>query len=247
MIRRPPRSTLFPYTTLFRSAGGGASRGLRRAARLCDREGRRPSGLHGPRRRRPGGAQDRPARPARAASRRRRPQGQRPMAAGVRPGMSGSRVRSVGVISDTHGRLRPEAVVALRGVDAIVHAGDIGTPDVLERLGAIAPVTAVRGNNDRGAWAEKLPSTQVLEIGGVLLYVLHDVTELGLDPRTAGFGAVISGHSHQPQQEERDGVLFFNPGSAGPRRFKLPVAVGRLTVEDGRVRGRILELLCRVE
>ena len=158
--------------------------------------------------------------------------------------MSGSRVRLVGVISDTHGRLRPEAVVALRGVDAIVHAGDIGTPDVLERLGAIAPVTAVRGNNDRGAWAEKLPSTQVLEIGGVLLYVLHDVKELGLDPRTAGFGAVISGHSHQPQQEERDGVLFFNPGSAGPRRFKLPVAVGRLTVEDGRVRGRILELPC---
>jgi len=166
------------------------------------------------------------------------------MAAGVHPGMTGSRARSVGVISDTHGRLRPEAVVALRGVDAIVHAGDIGTPDVLERLGAIAPVTAVRGNNDRGGWAEKLPSTQILEIGGVLLYVLHDVKELGLDPRTAGFGAVISGHSHQPQQEERDGVLFFNPGSAGPRRFKLPVAVGRLTVEDGRVRGRILELPC---
>src|SRR5207247_5963578 len=112
-----------------------------------------------------------------------------------------------------HGRLRPEAVVALRGVDAIVHAGDIGTPDVLERLGAIAPVTAVRGNNDRGGWAEKLPSTQVLEIGGVLLYVLHDVKELGLDPRAAGFGAGISGHSHQPRRGEREGVLLDGGGT----------------------------------
>ena len=161
--------------------------------------------------------------------------------------MTGPRARAVGVISDAHGLLRPEAVVALRGVDAIVHAGDIGTSDVLDRLGAIAPVTAVRGNNDRGAWAERLPSTEVLEIGGVRLYVLHNARELDLDPRAAGFGAVISGHSHQPLREERDGVLFFNPGSAGPRRFKLPVAVGRLTVEDGRVRGRILELSCRVQ
>jgi putative phosphoesterase len=158
--------------------------------------------------------------------------------------MTDSRARTVGVISDTHGLLRPEAVATLRGVDAIVHAGDIGTPDVLDSLGEIAPVTAVRGNNDRGGWAEKLPSTEVLEIGGVLLYVLHDVKELGLDPRAAGLSVVISGHSHQPRQEERDGVLFFNPGSAGPRRFKLPVAVGRLTVEGGRVRGRILELAC---
>jgi uncharacterized protein len=156
--------------------------------------------------------------------------------------MTDPRARAVGVISDTHGLLRPEAVAALRGVDAIVHAGDIGTPDVLERLGEIAPVTAVRGNNDRGAWAEKLLPTEVFEIAGVLLYVLHDVKELDLDPRAVGFGAVISGHSHQPGQEERDGVLYFNPGSAGPRRFKLPVSLGRLTVEDGRVRGRILEL-----
>jgi uncharacterized protein len=156
--------------------------------------------------------------------------------------MTDSRARTVGVISDTHGLLRPEAVATLRGVDAIVHAGDIGTSDVLDSLGELAPVTAVRGNNDRGGWAEKLPSTEVLEIGGVLLYVLHDVTELGLDPRAAGLSAVISGHSHQPRQEERDGVLFFNPGSAGPRRFKLPVAVGRLTIEGGRVRGRILEI-----
>ena len=156
--------------------------------------------------------------------------------------MTDSRARTVGVISDTHGLLRAEAVTALRGVDAIVHAGDIGAPDVLDRLSAIAPVTAVRGNNDRGAWAEKLPSTEVLEIDGVRLYVLHNVNELGLDPRAARFGAVISGHSHQPGQAERDGVLFFNPGSAGPRRFRLPVALGRLTVDAGRVRGRILEL-----
>jgi putative phosphoesterase len=156
--------------------------------------------------------------------------------------MTDSRARTVGVISDTHGLLRPEAVATLRGVDAIVHAGDIGTSDVLDSLGELAPVTAVRGNNDRGGWAEKLPSTEVLEIGGVLLYVLHDVKELGLDPRAAGLSVVISGHSHQPWQEERDGVLFFNPGSAGPRRFKLPVTVGRLTVEGGRVRGRLLEL-----
>ena len=166
------------------------------------------------------------------------------MAARVLPGMTGSRARALGVIADTHGLLRPEAVEALRGVDAIVHAGDIGASDVLDRLGEIAPVTAVRGNNDRGAWAEKLPSTEVLEIGGVLLYVLHNVNELDLDPRAAGFGAVISGHSHQPRQEERDGVLFFNPGSAGPRRFKLPAAVGRLSVDAGRVRGRIVELRC---
>jgi len=169
------------------------------------------------------------------------------MAARVHPAMTGSRARALGVIADTHGLLRPEAVVALQGVDAIVHAGDIGASDVLDRLGEIAPVTAVRGNNDRGAWAERLPSTEVLEIGGVRLYVLHNARELDLDPRAAGFGAVISGHSHQPLREERDGVLFFNPGSAGPRRFKLPVAVGRLTVEDGRVRGRILELSCRVQ
>jgi putative phosphoesterase len=148
----------------------------------------------------------------------------------------------IGVISDTHGLLRPEAVAALQGVEAIVHAGDIGGPEVLERLAEIAPVTAVRGNNDHGPWAEKLSLTEALEIGGVVLYALHDVKQLDLDPRAAGFAAVIAGHSHQPTQEERDGVLYFNPGSAGPRRFRLPVAVGRLTVEGGRARGRIVEL-----
>jgi uncharacterized protein len=162
------------------------------------------------------------------------------MAAWIHAGMT--RPWEVGLISDTHGLLRPEAIAALRGVDAIIHAGDIGAPDVVDRLAAIAPVTAVRGNNDRGVWAEKLAATEVLEIGGVRVYVLHDVKELALDPRVAGMAAVIAGHSHQPRVEERDGVLYANPGSAGPRRFRLPVAVGRLTVKDGRVRGRIVEL-----
>jgi hypothetical protein len=162
------------------------------------------------------------------------------MAARIHAGMS--RPWEVGLISDTHGLLRPEALAALQGVDAIIHAGDIGAPQVVERLAQLAPVTAVRGNNDRGAWAEKLAATETLAIGGVLLYVLHDVKELALDPRAAGLAAVIAGHSHQPRLQERDGVLFVNPGSAGPRRFRLPVAVGRLAVNDGRVRGRIVEL-----
>lgn len=162
------------------------------------------------------------------------------MATRIHAGMT--RACDVGLISDTHGLLRPEALAALRGVDAIIHAGDIGAPEIVERLAAIAPVTAVRGNNDRGTWAEKLADTETLEIGGVRLYVLHDVSELALDPRAAGLAAVIAGHSHQPRLQERDGVLFVNPGSAGPRRFRLPVAVGRLRVNDGQVRGRIVEL-----
>jgi hypothetical protein len=148
----------------------------------------------------------------------------------------------VGVISDTHGLLRPEAVAALRGVDHIVHAGDIGAPEVLAGLTGLAPVTAVRGNNDRGRWAAGLPGTEVLEVGGVSLYVLHDLQELALDPRSAGFAAVIAGHSHQPRQEERDGVLYFNPGSAGPRRFRLPVCLGRLAIEGGRITGSLVHL-----
>lgn len=165
----------------------------------------------------------------------------------ARPGhaRSESSVRpplQIGVISDTHGLLRPEALAALVGVERIVHAGDIGAPDVLERLATIAPVTAVRGNNDRAAWAASIPETDVLEVAGATLYVLHDRNDLDLDPRAAGFAAVISGHSHQPRQEVRDGVLYFNPGSAGPRRFRLPVSVGRLTVEHAAVRGAILVL-----
>jgi uncharacterized protein len=153
-----------------------------------------------------------------------------------------SRVHTVGVISDTHGLLRPEAVAALTGVERIIHAGDIGERAVLDALGRLAPVSAVRGNNDRGGWTRHIPETEVVEVGGVALYVLHDLHELDLDPRAAGFAAVITGHSHQPRQEERDGVLYFNPGSAGPRRFRLPVSLGRLTIERGRVTGRLTTL-----
>ena len=152
-------------------------------------------------------------------------------------------VATLAVIADTHGLLRPEAVAALQGADAIVHAGDIGSPEIVPALATLAPVTAVRGNNDRGAWAEPLPDSAVLEIGGVLLYVLHDVKTLGLDPRARGFAVVVSGHSHQPRAEERDGVLFFNPGSAGPRRFRLPVTVGRLTISAHRLRPEIIPLM----
>ena len=149
----------------------------------------------------------------------------------------------VGVISDTHGLLRPEAVAALRGVDRIVHAGDIGAPEVLAALAELAPVTAVRGNNDKGPWARAIAETQVVDAGGVLIYVIHDVAELDVDPAAGGFGVVIAGHSHVPRNEVRDGVLWFNPGSAGPRRFKLPIALGRLTIEAGRARGEIVTLV----
>jgi putative phosphoesterase len=149
----------------------------------------------------------------------------------------------IGVISDTHGLLRPEALAALRGADRIIHAGDIGAPDVLDALAALAPVTAVRGNNDRGPWAEAIPHTQVVDAGdGALIYVIHDVAEIDVDPAAGGFAAVIAGHSHRPLNELRDGVLWFNPGSAGPRRFKLPIALGRLTIESGRARGEIVTL-----
>jgi putative phosphoesterase len=148
----------------------------------------------------------------------------------------------IGVISDTHGLLRPEAIAALCGVDHIVHAGDVGSPDILEKLAAVAPLTAVRGNVDKGAWSLKLPETAVLELGGISIYVLHDLAQLDLKPKAAGFAAVISGHSHVPKQEVCDGVLYLNPGSAGPRRFKLPVSIGKLTIEDGGVRGELLHL-----
>jgi putative phosphoesterase len=148
----------------------------------------------------------------------------------------------IGVISDTHGLLRPEAMAALRGAEHIIHAGDVGSPEILENLAAIAPVTAVRGNVDKSAWARKLPETAVLELGGISIYMLHDLAQLDLKPKAAGFAAVVSGHSHVPKQEMRDGVLYFNPGSAGPRRFKLPVSVGRLIVQDSGVRGELVEL-----
>jgi putative phosphoesterase len=142
----------------------------------------------------------------------------------------------IGVISDTHGLLRPEAVEALRGSEYIIHAGDVGAVDILKKLSAIAPVTAVRGNIDKEAWANALPENAVLEVGGVSIYVLHDLARLDLKPQAAGFAVVVSGHTHIPRQEMRDGVLYFNPGSAGPRRFKLPIGVGKLVLEDGKVR-----------
>jgi len=148
----------------------------------------------------------------------------------------------VGVISDTHGLLRSEALTALQGADYIVHAGDIGDPAILNKLGQIAPVTAVRGNVDRAAWAKKIPETNVLAIDGLDIYVLHDLNQLDLKSEAAGFAAVVSGHSHVPKQDVKNGVLYFNPGSAGPRRFKLPVSVGRIRVEAGKVYGEILQI-----
>jgi putative phosphoesterase len=148
----------------------------------------------------------------------------------------------VGVIADTHGWLRPEALAALRGADHLVHAGDIGTPEVLRSLRALAPLTAVRGNNDQGAWARAIPVTDSVRVGGVMLYVLHDLKALDLEPVAAGFRVVISGHSHRPRVEERGGVLYVNPGSAGPRRFRLPVSVAMLEIDGGGLRARI-ELL----
>lgn len=150
--------------------------------------------------------------------------------------------RMVGVISDTHGLVRPGALGALLGAEVIVHAGDVGTPEVLERLRGVAPVVAVRGNNDRGPWARALPATEVVELDGVYLYVLHDVKELDLDPRAAGFQVVIAGHSHRPGISHRDGVLFLNPGSAGPRRFTLPITVARLRLCDGHLDAAIVHL-----
>lgn len=150
---------------------------------------------------------------------------------------------TIGVISDTHGLLRPEAVRLLTGVDVILHAGDIGSPDVIAALQAIAPVTAVRGNNDRDGWAAEYPEDALLEIGGRTLYMLHDVKELALDPRSAGFDAVVAGHSHKPKVETCDGVLYLNPGSAGPRRFTLPIALATVDVTDIGLKPRIHEII----
>ena len=148
----------------------------------------------------------------------------------------------VGVISDTHGLVRPEAVEALKGSELIIHAGDVGGPEVLEELGRIAPVVAVRGNNDRGAWAEALAGYEAVEVNGAFVYVLHDLKELDIAPAAAGFRVVVSGHSHRPLAEERRGVLYLNPGSAGPRRFKLPVTVARLELNGADASAEIIDL-----
>ena len=149
----------------------------------------------------------------------------------------------VGVISDTHGLLRPEALAALAGAGLIIHAGDIGNAEIVEALSRVAPVAAVRGNNDRGGWAEPFPEFEAVEVGGVFVYVLHDLKELTIDPAAAGFRVVVSGHSHRPLAEERRGVLYLNPGSAGPRRFKLPVTLARLRLNGGDADAEIINLL----
>ncbi|MGN2242270.1 metallophosphoesterase family protein [Frateuria sp. GZRR33] len=148
----------------------------------------------------------------------------------------------VGLISDTHGLLRPAAVDFLRGCQRIIHAGDIGGPAILDALSAIAPLTAVRGNNDRDAGSAQLPETATLELGAVRLYVLHDLKALAVDPGAEGVHVVVSGHSHKPLVEERAGVLYVNPGSAGRRRFKLPIGVGELLIDGREVMPRIVEL-----
>ena len=148
----------------------------------------------------------------------------------------------IGLISDTHGLLRPEAVAALQGCAQIIHAGDIGKPQVLDGLRAIAPLEAIRGNIDTADWAQVLPERLDLRIGGLTLHVLHDLKQLDIDPLAAGVDVVIAGHSHKPLHEERNGVLYLNPGSAGPRRFKLPISVGIVHIEDGRARAKLITL-----
>lgn len=151
----------------------------------------------------------------------------------------------IGLISDTHGLLRPEAVEFLRGCDHIVHGGDIHKPGILEHLARISPVTAVRGNNDKGAWADILPDTELVHFAEKRIYVIHDISQIDIDPHAAQVDVVVYGHSHKPSIEERNGVLYINPGSAGPRRFKLPITVGELSIDNGTLRSRVVELSCR--
>jgi uncharacterized protein len=148
----------------------------------------------------------------------------------------------VGVISDTHGLLRQEAVAALKGADLIIHAGDVGAPEVIDALRSLAPTFVVRGNVDKAHWATALPMTADVEVGRRLFHVLHDISDLDLDPAAVGYAAVVYGHSHKPSIDMRDGVLFLNPGSAGPRRFKLPVSIARVSVSGQRLQPEIVEL-----
>ena len=148
----------------------------------------------------------------------------------------------IGVISDTHGLLRPQAKEALAGSDYIVHGGDIGNAAILDELAAIAPLTVVRGNNDKGPWAEGVPATAVLRLGPVAIYAVHDIATIDIDPLSAGMQVVIYGHSHRPLAQQRGPVLYLNPGSAGPRRFKLPVSVARIDIDGPAIHARIVEL-----
>jgi uncharacterized protein len=151
-------------------------------------------------------------------------------------------VARLGIISDTHGLLRPEAAAFLQGCDRILHGGDIGGAELLTQLTTIAPTMAVRGNNDTGAWAEVIPETQSFEFGGIHVYAIHDLSRLDIDPSESGIQVVVSGHSHKPLIENRDGILFINPGSAGPRRFKLPISIAEILVEGGVISSRLVEL-----
>jgi len=151
-------------------------------------------------------------------------------------------VRSIGIISDTHGLLRDEALEALRGTDLIIHAGDIGGSEILHALENLAPVVAVRGNTDHGQWSDSLPETVIAEAGDALIYVLHDIHTLDLTPAAAGFQMVVSGHSHKPGRSERQGVIYLNPGSAGPRRFQLPITLARVDFEQAPWRIDFIDL-----
>jgi putative phosphoesterase len=148
----------------------------------------------------------------------------------------------VGVISDTHGLLRPQALQFLQGCDSIIHCGDICERRVIDELSRIAPVAAVRGNNDRGDWARALPDSELLRIGEIFIYAIHDLSLIDIDPKTSGVSVVLCGHSHKPHIEQRDGVTYLNPGSAGPRRFKLPISVAELIVKGAEFTARIAEL-----
>jgi uncharacterized protein len=148
----------------------------------------------------------------------------------------------IGLISDTHGLMRQEALLALKGSEVIIHAGDVGDPSVLEALDGVAPVIAVKGNIDKGDWASKLPDTAMVEAQSAVIYVLHDLQQLDLDPAIAGFGIVVSGHSHKPGRMDRSGVIYLNPGSAGPRRFKLPVTIARLNLADSPSEVEFIEI-----
>ena len=148
----------------------------------------------------------------------------------------------VGVIADTHGLLRPEALAALRGSDVVIHAGDVGDSEILDRLREIAPTFTVRGNIDTSPWAQTLPLTEIVEVGRARFYVLHNLMDLDLDPKAAGFSVVISGHTHRPHAQVRKDVLYLNPGSAGPRRFTLPISVARIEVNGSHISHEIIEL-----
>jgi putative phosphoesterase len=149
----------------------------------------------------------------------------------------------VGVVSDTHGLLRPEARAFAGSCDYIIHGGDIGAAAILDELSALAPLTAVKGNNDRQAWAAHLPETEMIRVGGIFIYIIHDIAQLDIEPHAAGAHVIVSGHSHKPLIELRDGILYVNPGSCGPRRFRLPLSVGEIQVEGTKVRARTLELV----